>query len=255
MNAADGLLEANTLVLDLSNTWRPGSAAFGRILKPSRVPILNHGTMWYNKAENELLQGFGGVVSEWTNSAVASYGLSLWALKLSASADSRNGSWNEVLWAKHRAFAALTRPLSGLSAFAGDSAYVLGGCASGQDKTTALTDRTPLPGLVHYNMTIREFTNMTATPYYGTGTAQRGQMVHVPLWGDLQHRLLIMLGGYSSGFTEFTPGHGHLSFDNITLYDPAARKWYWQTAQGDIPPPRDEFCAASAASTNGTFEV
>jgi hypothetical protein len=141
-----------------------------------------------------------------------------------------------------------------LSAFAGDSAYVLGGVSSGQDKSKALAG-VPLPGLVRYNMSTNEFTNMSATQYYGTGTAQRGQMVHVPVYGDMQHGLLVMLGGYSSPLTKFVPGKGHLSFANITLYDPAARRWYWQTAQGDIPRSREEFCAAGALSTNGTYEM
>jgi hypothetical protein len=42
---------------------------------------------------------------------------------------------------------------------------------------------------------------------------------------------------------------------NITLYDPAARQWHWQKADGAEPPPRQEFCAAGATSTNGTYEM
>jgi hypothetical protein len=195
------------------------------------------------------------MVSWWANSVVASYGLSLWSLKLDASAGGRSGSWTEVLYAKHSAFAALTRPVSGLSAYGGDSAFVLGGYSSGQDKTKAATAGTPLPGLVHYNMTSRQFANMSATQYHGTGTAQRGVMVHVPVYGGSKHGLFVMLGGYSSAVTVFTPGHGHVSLANITLYDPATRRWHWQTAQGDMPRPRDEFCAAGARSTNGTYEM
>jgi hypothetical protein len=244
-------------VLDLSRTWSPSTVAFGIIPKPDLVPNLADSTLWYNEAENELLQGFGGTVSGFVDPAVSSAfaGLSLWALRLNASAGGRSGSWHEVLWAKHSAFGSLTRPVAGLSAFVGDSAYVLGGVSSGQDRTKAITRDTPLPGLVHYNMTSRQFSNKSATPYHGTGTAQRGQMVHVPLYGSARHGLFVVLGGLSSGYREFNLGHGHVSFANIMMYDPATNKWYWQTAKGDVPPQRSEFCAAGTNSTNGTYEM
>jgi hypothetical protein len=211
--------------------------------------------LWYNEAENELIQGFGGEVSGWTSATKASYGLTLWGLRLNASSGNRDGSWRELHWAKHDALAALTRPVSGITAFTGDSAYVLGGTSSGQEKMKAATDRMPLPGLVHYNMTTNEFRNLSASQYYGTGAAQRGQMVHLPMYGDTRHGLFLVIGGYSSPVPLIDPGHGHVSFANITLYNPATRRWHWQTAQGDVPRPRGDFCAAGASSTNGTYEL
>lgn len=42
----------------------------------------------------------------------------------------------------------------------------------------------------------------------------------------------------------------------ITMYDIASGTWYTQTATGDIPPPRSEFCAVGAAGNNGSsFEL
>jgi hypothetical protein len=190
-------------------------------------------------------------MSGWARGA-SSRSLSLWRLQLDATAS--NGTWDIVLYERHSAFAALTRPVDGLSAYAGDNAYVLGGYASGQDRTKVARDGTVLPGLVHYNMSSGAFSNTTATAYHGTGSAQRGQMVHVPAYGA--RGLYAMLGGYSAlPAIGFTHGYGHLSFMNITLYDPATRQWHWQTAEGDVPRPREEFCAAGATSTNGTYEM
>jgi hypothetical protein len=163
------------------------------------------------------------------------------------------GTWTEALHQGHSAFASLTRPVDGLTAFAGDTAFVLGGVSSGDDHTRDARN-TVLPGLVMYDMSSGKLSNTTATAYYGTGSAQRGQMVHVPLYGP--RGLYAMLGGHSAPPAKgFASGHGLLSFTNITLYDPAARQWHWQTAEGEVPPRRQEFCAAGARSTNGTYEM
>jgi hypothetical protein len=238
------------MVLDLSRSWSPASVSFGIIPKPSGVPILNGPTLWYHAAQNELLQGFAGSASSWPNTSFA-YDLSLWSLKLDHAG---GGAWSEVLDARHNAFGSVTRPFFGLSAHGNDSAYVLGGYSTGQT-TPALAGhgRVLLPGLVSYNMTTREFRNATATEYYGTGTAQRGQMVHVPTYGA--KGLYVMLGGDNWRANGYTPGRHLVSFANITMFDPAERSWYWQTARGEVPKSRIEFCAAGAQSTNGTYEM
>jgi hypothetical protein len=245
--------EPNTLVLDLTRSWTPSTANFSVIPKARGVPVLNHPTLWYHAAQKSLYQGFGGEISPLARDA-SSRSLSLWRLQLDDAA--ANGSWATVLHERHSAFAALARPVGGLSAFAGDSGYVLGGFSLGQDQAQADGDGLVLPGLVHYNMSSGALRNASATAYYGTGSAQRGQMVHVPAYGDRAHGLFAVLGGYSAPVAAaFAPGSGHLSFMNITLYDPATRQWHWQTADGAVPRPREEFCAAGAQSSNGTFEM
>jgi hypothetical protein len=43
---------------------------------------------------------------------------------------------------------------------------------------------------------------------------------------------------------------------NITVYDVHSDTWYYQTATGDVPPPRSEFCAAGSSPTdNSSYEV
>ncbi len=259
-------------MLDLSRSWSPATANFSLIAKPSGAPILNYPTLWYNAARNELLQGFAGAVSAWPNSSLSAVDLSLWSLKLDNDKSNSNstgdgsyrvdGSWSEVLYTRHKAFGTLLRPVDGLTAFGGDSAYVLGGYAT-PETTPGLTGhagiagRMPLPGLVHYNMTSATFSNLSATAYHGTGSAQRGRMLHVPTYGSSAQGLYVMLSGDSVRLDGggYTPGSGLLSFANITLFDPATRQWYWQTARGEVPRARLEFCAAGARSSNGTYEM
>ncbi len=112
-----------------------------------------------------------------------------------------------------------------------------------------------LPGLVRFDMKKREFTKMSATKYYGHGTAQRGQMVHLPAFVRGMSDLYIILGGSSSSLTSFGLGRDLVSFSNITLYDPEKEQLYWQTADGQVPRSRESYCAAGAKSTNETFEM
>jgi hypothetical protein len=205
------------------------------------VPVNIWPTLWYHKARHELLQGFGGLVSAWTYGTVAFFSLSLWSLRIDRTG--RNGTWAEVLYTADKSFAGLARPVGGLTAYANGSAYVLGGYASGQEQ---VAQNRPLPGLVHYNMSSRVFANASAAPYYGSGAAHHGQMVHVLAFGGAAG-LFVMLGGLSS--------RGLLSFGNITLYHPATQRWYWQEATGEAPRRREEFCAAGALSTNGMYEM
>ncbi len=245
--------EPNTLVLDLSRSWLPANVSFGIIPKPSGVPILNSPSLWYNAAQNELLQGFAGSASSWPNTSFA-YDLSLWSLKLDHHAGVSGGTWREVFDSWHKAFGALTRPFFGLAAHGGDSTCVLGGYSTGQT-TPALAGhgRVLLPGIVSYNMTSGEFRNASATEYYGSGTAQRGQSVYVPTYGA--KGLFVMLGSDNWRDNSYTPGKRLVSFANVTLFDPVERRWYWQTARGEVPKSRIEFCAAGAQSTNGTYEM
>ena len=46
-----------------------------------------------------------------------------------------------------------------------------------------------------------------------------------------------------------------LAFDNLTMYDPFAKQWYWQITTGNRPTPRHEFCAAGVLSPQGTYEM
>jgi hypothetical protein len=69
---------------------------------------------------------------------------------------------------------------------------------------------------------------------------------------------LVVVGGsappeVSSGNCE---GRSMVGISAITLYDIANKAWFVQTATGDIPPIRSEFCAVGSPSGDGkTFEM
>ena len=239
------------MTLDLSSSWNSSTVDIGVIPKPSGVPILNDPTLWYNAAQNELLQGFAGSASSWPNNSWV-FDRGLWSLKLDGKG---NGSWSQVLEATNPTFDNVTRPFQGSAAFAGDAAYVLGGVSTSQTspELAGIPYQVPLPGLVTYNMTTREFTNSSATEYYETGSAQRGQMIHVPTYG--RKGLFMVMGGDSSPLEKYVAGNGLRDFRNITIFDPDTKSWYYQIAGGDIPKQRIEFCLAGTNSTNGTFEM
>jgi hypothetical protein len=220
------------------------------------MPGLNYPLLWYHDVQKALYQGFGGQLSDYARHT-SSRSRSLWRLQLNdavAVAAATNLSWTTVLDERHRSLAELTPPVGGLSAYSGDSAYVLGGVSGVDDSTAEASASAVLPGLVHYNMSSGALRNESATAYHGTGSAQYGQMVHVPAYGGARG-VFVVLGGYSAPLAGFEPGRGHLSFMNVTLYDPHTRRWHWQTADGVVPRPREEFCAVGAQSTNGTYEM
>lgn len=73
-----------------------------------------------------------------------------------------------------------------------------------------------------------------------------GTMINIPNYGS--RGILIVLGGGN---------YNHIrGFNNITIYDKAEQKWYYQTATGDIPRPRAFHCAVGIQSKEGsTFEM
>jgi hypothetical protein len=155
------------------DTFRPNLSI---IPKAPGVPVLNNPTLWYHNAQKTLYQGFGGHLSDF-GLDTSSPSLSLWRLQLNdTAAAATNGLYTIVLSEGHSAPARLTQLVGGLLASAGDSAYVLGSFSGGEDGVV-------LPGLVHYNMSSGDLRNESAAAYHGTGSAQRGQMVHVPAYG------------------------------------------------------------------------
>lgn len=137
-------------------------------------------------------------------------------------------------------------------AFGSDSAYVLGGVENSltTPSTAHLQDDIPLPGLVNFNMTTKEFSNSTATGYSSNGTAENGAMHYVSSFGP--DGLFIVMGGDDF----WHPNAGSLqSFDTISIFDSSSKQWFNQTTTGNIPNPRKEFCLAGIDSTNATHEM
>lgn len=102
-------------------------------------------------------------------------------------------------------------------------------------------------------MTTGTFTNSSAAGYNFNGTAERGVLHYVPSFGP--EGIYVLLGGDTSRLDSYNAGQNLQSFANLTIFDPASGKFYNQTATGNIPEGRIEFCATGINSTNQTYEM
>jgi hypothetical protein len=69
---------------------------------------------------------------------------------------------------------------------------------------------------------------------------------------------LIVVGGEAPPTKSYSyyEGRSMVEMSAITLYDIANKSWFVQTATGDIPPIRSEFCAVGSPSADGkTYEM
>lgn len=197
-------------------------------------------SLWYDKGKDVFYSGITGRTSKFGD-APQPPPLSLWSFKPDGTG---SGTWKDEIAAGLPTLIHLIRTVSGYVAAGGDAALVLSGRANSQTDLN-ITDDEILPGLIQFNMTTLEFTNSSAKGFTADGRGQLGQMHFVPSFGP--QGLFLTLGG--------TNGTEHFGFDNIWVYEAVTRNWFNQTASGNIPEPRREFCVAGINSTEGTYEM
>ncbi|KAL8911789.1 MAG: hypothetical protein Q9172_007613 [Xanthocarpia lactea] len=168
--------------------------------------------------------------------------LSLWSFKPDGTG---SGTWAEVIPAGDAAWENLTRTTFGYQASDGNTALVLGGMAT-YATGPEISQDTLQPGLLQFDMRTRRFTNSSATSFNTNGTGRHGEMHFVPSFGP--NGLFLILGGENSLESKY-------SLAEINLYDAATHRWYNQTASGNVPRGRQEFCVAGVNSTEGTYEI
>lgn len=121
------------------------------------------------------------------------------------------------------------------------TAYVYGGKGIG---TLGYTS-TILPGMIHFDMNSRTFSNDSIDLDPTENPLFLGAMEFIPYFGS--EGLLIVLGGSDNSSL--------VSFGSVRVYDIAAGAWYNQTTTGDNPAPRVEFCTAGLPSSRQTYEM
>jgi hypothetical protein len=164
-----------------------------------------------------------------------------------------SGSWTELLGTDDAAWNSLVRPYSGLMAVGKDSAYILGGLTVPNATVNSYLDGTPISGIVSFNMSTSTFKNSSADGYSLNGTAELGVLHYVPSFGP--DGVFVAMGGDASALGQYTPGHSLRSFGNLVVFDPASGTFYNQTATGNLPESRVQFCTAGVASSNDTYEI
>lgn len=241
-----------TLSIDMSKSWTNSSVVINSYSKPSGVPYLDDGSLWYSAKDNALIAGFSGASARF-NTPSSPWQIGLWSFKLD---NQGGGTWSEMTDGRAAILnESLTRPYQGLSAFGGDSAFTLGGYSNSRSSisTRSVSDQIPIPGIVQYNMTSGTFTNSSAAGYNLNGTAERGVLHYVPSFGP--QGIYVILSGDISGLDKYSAAQDIQSFGTLTIFDPATGTFYNQTTTGNIPNGRIEFCATGANSTNQTYEM
>ncbi|KAL8682310.1 MAG: hypothetical protein Q9186_001586 [Xanthomendoza sp. 1 TL-2023] len=167
--------------------------------------------------------------------------LSLWTFKPDGTG---SGTWAEEISEEDPFWDGFTRSTFGYQDSGAATAYVLGGVVA--DTAFQSPDDILLPGLLEFDMKTRTFTNWTSTIFNANGTGSGGQMHFVPFFGP--NGIFLIMGGRNG----WDP---HYGFDNIWIYEGVTHKWYNQTASGNVPAGRSEFCVAGVNSSNSTYEI
>lgn len=201
--------------------------------------------MWWDEEEKLFYSGATGRTSYFETPDPPP--LSLWSFKPDGIG---SGTWAEVIPAGDAAWENLTRTTYGYQASDGNTALVLGGVTTSKTSPETQDYSRDLlqPGLLEFDMRTRRFTNSSAKSFNADGTGVQGQMQFVPSFGP--NGLFLILGGDNAS------GHTiKYSFAEVKLYDAATHRWYNQTATGNVPRGRQEFCVAGVNSTEGTYEM
>ncbi|CAO1600725.1 hypothetical protein XANCAGTX0491_004407 [Xanthoria calcicola] len=234
---------STTLAIDLSQDWVNATVLLQSTNKPSGFPQLSNPSLWWDEKDNVFYSGAIGRTSFFD--AHKNPPLSLWSFKPDRTG---SGAWTEVLPAGDDTWLNVIRTTYGYQASAGDTALVLGGAATSKTspETKDLSRDILLPGLLEFNMRTRRFANSSTADFNVNGTGVEGRMHFVPSFGP--NGLFMILGGHNGS-------HDQYPFNQITLYDSTSHRWYNQSATGNVPNGRQEFCVAGVNSTGGTYEI
>jgi hypothetical protein len=107
--------------------------------------------------------------------------------------------------------------------------------------------------MITFNFASSQWANLTTVGLYSeSGMALAGSSQFIPLFGKAG--LIVMIGGAVPTSSWDTGGTGGplRSMSNITIFDPYYQEWYSQTATGDVPAARRNFCLVGAMSINET---
>jgi hypothetical protein len=104
--------------------------------------------------------------------------------------------------------------------------------------------------MVTFDFANSRWTNLTTVGLYSaSGMALDGSAQFVPQFGE--KGVIVMMGGIEPSASWDTKGPLR-PMSNITIFDPYNQNWYSQSATGDVPLARANFCLVGASSTNGT---
>ncbi|KAJ4138378.1 hypothetical protein NW768_002202 [Fusarium equiseti] len=231
-----------TLSISLKESWSSHTLNIQEISK-GRSPYLERPGLWVDQV-NKSIYSWGGQGSNGNDTSIDQH--HLWAFK----PDGRGkGNWYINDPPDVSTFNQIYPGLHGLVTTCAGVGYSLGGHGS-PTSDRHFKDAVPLNGLIAYNMTSRKWDNISSEALgYSTWAGSAACIESIGEAG-----LLIFLGGLKNNGLLATSSD-RISFDNITIYEPTSKRWYWQKTTGDTPDSRGTFCSVGVPGPNGTYEI
>lgn len=227
-----------TLSIDLSTSWDTTTVTINRFDKPAGLQNVMDEALWWDRITSSLIS-FGGLPYE------PNLPPSIWGLTPDGDGA---GSWREIYSPDSPLWQTFVRPEYGLRVSSPDKGYFMGGAVTTNNKPSAIS------GLVALDFASWQWENITTAGFYSaSGMAIDGSAHFVPVFGT--EGLVVMIGGTAPSSPLDLPGNAR-PMSNVTIFDPSQQKWYSQTATGDVPEARWDFCLVGAQSTNkNTYEM
>ena len=211
---------------------------------------LNQETLWFDETNN-IVYNFGGQRS-WANAevnAIATPPEWLWTFTPDGQG---SGNWTEALGPTgSKPFPpGIIRPAGGASAFDKNASYYIGGFetpnTSPEIKGNAANAN--VPGFLTFQFNSLELTNSSNDGGYiasawsnNNEITPAGFMVNIDVFGP--EGVLMLMGGQPF-------------FNNVSIYDKQAQKWYTQLTSGDIPDQRYYMCGVGVqGGDKSTYEM
>lgn len=233
--------ENSTLGIDLSTDWTNTSLTPVQTERPPGLYARSNQALWYDDERN-IIYAFGGDNLEEQSPPPPSDSIQGFTPD-----DNGGGHWTEVLGVVGR------KPFpsnmhgtsSGMYTSDDKDAYYVGGNISERTSPSVSTPATEAfhnSGLLRLNFETIALTNSSSSGL----TSDSGVLLNVPVYGS--DGVLLNFGGGKE--------NAAVGFNNINIFDKKERKWFSQIADGDIPRPRNYFCAVGVQGKNETsFEV
>lgn len=207
---------------------------------PNRQPLLFYDT------EHGTVNRYGG----WPYQSHIQWPSTVWSF----TAGSANMDWEQGPNASSKGLCAdSSGPYAAAHAYSDKAFYSLGGSYDGDDVESP---DTALSGLVVHDFAEGTWDNYSTASDSQPSRRTQAHAVFSPNFG--LDGFLVVMGGAApaTAISGNNEGRSMVGMSAITLYDIANKTWFVQTATGDLPPIRAEFCAVGSPSAdNKTFEV
>ncbi|KAH8730040.1 hypothetical protein GQ44DRAFT_816576 [Phaeosphaeriaceae sp. PMI808] len=194
--------------------------------KPANIPSVSGGYLWADEA-NKCFYQFGGEYSEGTSPK--DFSMYTYDVILNQWNDTKYLS-SERLWQRPSYGAGAQVESRGLG-------FYYGGWLSNRSTPGWKGPQMAQSSIIQFNFTTGNLRNSSHPDNIGRA---EGQMVYLPV---SDNGVLVYFGGIEDRYRNGSYAAVSLKGSNIHIYDINSGKWYNQTATGQVPLSRRQFCA------------